>query len=189
MSSPKGEGKLNLCRSRGDEALIKKTESTIADDAAISRTIVPQRQSKIAQRFNAGFSDRWNLKSRRDGRILGRKGLSSSVKLCQTPSSGLGKKNIIFSTTSSTSAISHIRPLCPIRPIPCHCSKFGPQYDSLFEPIRAYFNLFEPILTPSVFFGGPSTSRFPFKAFQRSFWGENCERHLRAALCLGGLVV
>src|ERR1700722_19250781 len=70
MPSPKGEDDLNICRSRGDEALVKNAERTIADDVAISRTIVPRRQSRIAQRFNAGFSGPWSLKSRRDDRIL-----------------------------------------------------------------------------------------------------------------------
>ena len=163
--SPRREGELNLCRSRGDEALIKKTESTITDDAAISRTIVPQGQSRIAQRFNAGLSRLWNLKSRRDDRILSRKGPLSPVKLCKAQLSNFFGKNI-FCATSPTSAISRIRPLCPIRPIPCHGPKFGPQYDSLFEPIRAYFNLFEPILAPQFFLVVPAQAGFHSKRFK-----------------------
>jgi hypothetical protein len=38
------KGELNICRSRGDEALIKKPERTIADNAATLRAIIPQIQ-------------------------------------------------------------------------------------------------------------------------------------------------
>jgi hypothetical protein len=57
--------------------------------------IVLEGQPKIAQRFNAGFSSPLNLKSRRDDRVLCRKGLLSLVKFCKAPLSSFQKKKLI----------------------------------------------------------------------------------------------
>src|ERR1700722_10748611 len=113
MSSPRGETRAvwetarGICpaqagrKSRSDRAngreRVHTGEGELNTDLVGLRccaAAVPQGQSRIAQRFNAGFSGRWNLKSRRDGRIFCSQGLSSPVRPRQAV---LGKKLFFLS--------------------------------------------------------------------------------------------
>ena len=81
-----GNGERNLAKPKvASRAGQRRGEGELYSDSVerfrcIGRAAIPEGQPKIAQRFNAGLSRLWNLKSRRDGRILCRKGLLSPVK-------------------------------------------------------------------------------------------------------------
>src|ERR1700722_12888413 len=85
LPSSSEEGELNICRSRGDEALIKKTERPLASSSATSRAIIPQERPGF--RPLSPFLSLSSISSSPGVLISGHPQFSESraVKPCQAP--------------------------------------------------------------------------------------------------------
>ena len=111
LPSSSEEGELNICRSRGHEALIKKTERTMADSTATSRAIIPQERPGF--RPLSPFLSLSSISSSPGVLIFGHPQFSESraVKSCQALS-GLVKrfsrKKIFFVFLSLRAALHRV---------------------------------------------------------------------------------
>ena len=150
--SSEGEGELNICRSRGEEALIKKVWQAAPGGAAISRAVAPTGWLHFCPPSPfPSFHQNYSIKP------------FQAISRCSKPFQAIFRKKRLF--------IFSPRSFEPIPVSLQNSGRFSIAYLNLFAPISTYLNHYDPLN----FFGW--SQRKPvsfqslskgFKAFQRS---------------------